>query len=197
MEDLSESTTEQIEFIEYLLQVKYQELEANQKLEHKMASEFKVTSMTHGHWVMDTESSVMIQKLWIIYHHAYSRKRWEFTSWKKSWDGEIISLVLVKSENHWIGSLFRFIMTRNRPHMTSFDLFGLYCSQSIFHWSNLTIDEAMKGGRWRMLGPLRNALLIKLASLFRPIFKVSANEIREWGHICKFLVFKIVLSSHL
>ena len=48
MEDLSDSTTHQIEFIEYLLQVKYQELEANQKLEHKMASEFKVNSMTHG-----------------------------------------------------------------------------------------------------------------------------------------------------
>ena len=48
MEDLSESTTQQIEFIEYLLQVKYQELEANQKLEHKMASEFKVTSITYG-----------------------------------------------------------------------------------------------------------------------------------------------------
>ena len=53
MEDLSESTTEQIEFIEYLLQVKYQELEANQKLEHKMASEFKVTPMTHSPLVMD------------------------------------------------------------------------------------------------------------------------------------------------
>jgi len=48
MEDLSESTTQQIEFIEYLLQVKYLELEANQKLENKMASEFKVSPMTHG-----------------------------------------------------------------------------------------------------------------------------------------------------
>ena len=55
MEDLSDSTTQQIEFIEYLLQVKYQELEANQKLEHKMASEFKVNPMTHGPYVFPYE----------------------------------------------------------------------------------------------------------------------------------------------
>ena len=185
MEDLSDSTTQQTEFIEYLLQVKYQELEANQKLEHKMASEFKVNSMTHEPWVFPYQSFIIFFKKTMRIYIMEEVMRWRnyFARSRQ-----------VRKSSDWVTFPF-YHDQESASSVLSWLLLTSLCSFKLpvvifdYRWGHdrREITNAPLSIRSLNTKYYVNKTIITLS--FRPIFEVRANVNREWGHICKFFVF--------